>query len=299
MSEQEASVADVTADVEVSDGEFEEYFKSGGKDDEVEPEKEQEAKAESSPEPEKKEAQSQSKKDEIERNYKAAMREEREKRKATDQKLEQLNQAFNRVIDQTKWQQMQAMQAQQQREPSFEEDPLNSLNLRQSKLEQALSHQYQLEQRRQQEEHLINRQTQFINTYKAHAEDYAQKNPEFTEAYNFLNKHRLEEHLAAGYTRDAANQILNEEEMAIVANAFKEGVNPAERIFKIAQMRGFKQATKTNDQKINQLERGMNASKSLSSPGGKTDKGLTLEDVAAMNDEEFAKVDWKKLMKQG
>ncbi len=114
---------------------------------------------------------------------------------------------------------------------------------------------------------------------------------------------RLDELVAMGYNQAEAINIRTQDEIAIAAKAYADGVNPGERIYALAKMRGFSQQqvqpqTPIADatQKIDQLEKGLNASKSLSGASGKASAELTLEALASMEDADFDKA-WEKMIK--
>lgn len=309
MTEQQASPVDVTT--EISDQEVDKFFASGGEEEigtsnvETQP---IENKAEEKVEDESK-ADDQADKD-FNRNYKAAMHEEREKRKELQRQIEEvrthnqrLQDTFQKIITQAQQQQQQA------NAPNFDEDPLAALRYEQQKIKEKLEYQHQTEAQRQAAAEVEMKRNQFLNAYRTKASEFAKEAPDFHEAYQYVNDNRVKEYMEAGYSFEQANQLLQEDEAAIVAKAFEDGVNPAERIYKLAKHRGYKQAvpeqpspTKVAENKLNQLERGLNASKTLSNAGGKTTSTLTLEAVAAMDDDEFAALteqQWFKLMKQG
>lgn len=244
-----------------------------------------------------------------------ALHEERERRKELQQQLREqqertsrLEQTFQKVIERTQ-------QPQQQQGPSFEEDPVEALRQEQEHIKQALRQQYQSEAQRQQQSEMQYKQQVFVERYKDSANAYAQENPEFSNAYQHLVQSRLAEYTAAGYSVQQANQLLIEDEMAIVAKAYTDGVNPAERIYALSKVRGYQtpasnqnnfqqqkteQALQDNARKIAQLEKGMAASKSLSNAGGKTENSFSLESLAAMDDDEldnFLDKGWNKLSK--
>ncbi len=231
-----------------------------------------------------------------------AMHEERMKRKeiqsqleSTTQRLSQMEQGWTRL--------MERMQEQQQpKPPSFDEDPLESLRHDSEQIKQHLYQQQQAEQQRQQQYELEQRKQQFSNKYMDDANAYAQANPEFNEAVKFLAQARFDEYTASGLSRQEALQLLNDDEMAIASRAYQDGVNPAERIFKLAKIRGFqvKAQKQEAEQKLQTIQKGMQASKSLNGAGGKVSNEPTLESLATMTMEEldeFTAKHWDKLAK--
>jgi hypothetical protein len=105
-------------------------------------------------------------------------------------------------------------------------------------------------------------------------------------------------------------QLMLQDETAIVARAFQDGVNPAERIYAIAKSRGYKAAeeesplaSNENKQimdKLDQLDKGIKNSRSLGNISGSapTSQSLTLEKLAMMDDDDFDR-NWNKVMKAG
>ena len=148
-----------------------------------------------------------------------------------------------------------------------------------------------------------------MRTYSAQADAFSRDEPTFQEAYNWLVQSRLTELSAAGYDEATSHNLIQAEEQGIVANAFRDGANAAERIFGLAKARGFAPVKKedpeeTTEEKLDRLEKGQKASKSLSKARGGAAKRTKLKDIADMTDEEFEKLapdaaSLRKLMAQG
>jgi hypothetical protein len=196
---------------------------------------------------------------------------------------------------------MREQQAQQPQQPSYEDDPLGTLRSKQENLENFLATQAQAYQQQQQQQMV---QQQFIRRYEESAKAFMQDKPDFLDAYKYVAADLTKQYEAAGYPAEVVQRLLHEDEAAIVANAYNDGVNPAERIYNLARVRGYntsqKVAGNSADQKMSQLEKGIKASKSLSTVSDKSPKGrMTLEDVASMSDKEFAALDWDTVLSQG
>jgi hypothetical protein len=306
MSEQEASSADVNAQQDVSDAEFERYFETegdeGAESSEVDQEPVSEPQAKEEKVATKEQPSEPEKEDQHERNYKAAMHEERERRKELQRQVDEvrtknqrLEETFQRVMY------MREQQAQQPQQPSYEDDPLGTLRSKQENLENFLATQAQAYQQQQQQQMV---QQQFIRRYEESAKAFMQDKPDFLDAYKYVAADLTKQYEAAGYPAEVVQRLLHEDEAAIVANAYNDGVNPAERIYNLARVRGYntsqKVAGNSADQKMSQLEKGIKASKSLSTVSDKSPKGrMTLEDVASMSDKEFAALDWDTVLSQG
>jgi hypothetical protein len=297
MAEQ-TSNADVTA--ELSDESVDKFFETGGDAEEAEI-TEEKSENDVSDENDSQEDDSQDSQPKQDKKVPyGALHEERERRKELQRQVQEI-QRKNQRMEETFQQMMQRLQYGQQQpqyqQPTYEEDPLGTLKAKTENLERFLAQQQQAVQYQAQMEQ---QQSQFINRYQRSAEAFIQDKPDFKEAYQHLVSTKLQEYQEAGYTGEQAKHLLHEDEAAIVAKAYQDGVNPAERIYKIAKMRGFGGGTRSNEQRLNQLEKGVQASKSLSSTPGKSGKAaMRLEEIAELPDEEFKKVDWDKLMRLG
>jgi hypothetical protein len=296
----------------VSDEQIEKYFESGGREPlEAVPSSHEEPIVEAPIEkleansletvkveaPEKKVEQSEG---EEARNYRIAMQEEREKRRELQDELretrlrqQRMEEAFQKFIERANNPEPKA--------PDFDENPLENLRYEQERLKQAQMRMHETELQRAQREQAYVKQQEFISKYQSDAASFTEKNPD-----DYLVKSRLEEHKAAGYTNEQANRLVIEDEMAIASRAYQEGVNPAERVYKIAKLRGFNHQPKPQSQphatsdkeKFEAVTKGIQASKSLSNGGGgKVDKPLTLESLTELSDDEFDRVDWKRFWK--
>lgn len=297
----------------ITDAEMDKFFESGGEDINIETQEENNSQSETpqdesqtqdAPQDKAENATLEKASVEEERSYKAAMHEERERRKELQrellenkQRLEKVEETFQRLVEQAK-------QAQMPKEPSFDEDPLEALRIKQERLEQFQREQQVAEQQRAQYEQMSQKQQQFLNQYQRDSIAFASKASDFKDAYQYLIDSKVEEFKSAGYSDDEAGRLLYEDEFAIAAKAYNDGVNPAERIYNLAKVRGYQAKSATtnnvNDEglrKFQDLERGIKASNSLGSgSGGRIDKGLTLEALAEMDDAEFAS-NWHKIVR--
>lgn len=239
------------------------------------------------------------------KNYKQAMEAERREKaelknqfKQVREENEKLRQFFEQISKQS--------EQQQPKPPSFDEDPLEALKYRTEQQEKQFK---QLNEERQQareeyEKHLA--MQKFSNAWESTAREFAQTNPDFREAYDFALKSRVAEYEEAGWSKKEAVAMANEDEMAIVSNAFRRGDNPADRIYRLAKLRGFQKAPATNQQqpandnkqKMEMFDQGVKASKSLNNNSGTTGaQQLTVEGILAMSDKEFENFDWEEMKK--
>lgn len=247
----------------------------------------------------------------IDYNYKKMADEERGRRKEAQAQIdsikaenEKLKETFNKV--------MRTAQEKADKEniPNYDDDPLAALKYENEQLRSKIDPLEKAEQNRQQNYTQQQQQKKFISEYAASADEFKETTPDFDDAYDHLVDSRMKDYIASGYSKEEAANLLQEDEIATVIKARQQGVNPAERIYALAKIRGyngnkksdadnFKSQIAKNTQKINQLERGVKASKTLSDSGTHSDERLTLETISQMDDDEFSKVDWNKVLKMG
>lgn len=212
-----------------------------------------------------------------------ALHEERMKRKELKAQLDKQEQRFQELVQKI---------TPKEAPPEFANDT-ERLAYQQQQLEKKLEAQDRFvgEQKKAQEQY---QQTQsLVNMYAAKAEEYSKTQPDFNDAYKFLLEGRKNEYLAVGYTPEQVLQFIQADELAIVQKAFQDEADPAERIYKIAKARGY--VPKKPEAKLESIEKGMKQSKTLSGVPGSSPKGLTLEAIADMSDEEFSKLDYNEI----
>ena len=267
MAENEPEVLDVPEDI--SEEEADKLFESNG---EIPEEKAENVE----PEPEEVETSPADKDKELSENYKKAMQEERQKRQEIERKMAVMEERFQQMLQ------------PQDQTPSIEDDPISNFDTRIQGIEKAnaeLEHQRQIAQQEQ----------QVVTVYQQQAHEFAEKNPEFKEAYSYLVSNRIEELKTLGLDQITAQQAAAQEEFGIALKSLRDGVNPAERLFQIAKMRGFQKATEAHKPNLKVVDKGVKSAKPSNSSAPQDD--LSLEAIAEMDDEEFAKA-WEKLKKQ-
>ena len=224
-----------------------------------------------------------------------ALHEERQRRKELQRETDQLKQ--NQAVLNDRFQQLwQVVQPQQQapqfRDPKTDTDPMEALAHNQAILAQqaqeAAQHRQQNEQRNQIQEHA----RRLTGWASAKAQEYAQENPDFPEAYKHIRMVRAQELQAMGYTGPELVERLHNEELNVFHEAQQRGLNPAEIAFNMAKAAGWKpkEPEKSSpEQKIESLNKGAQAAKTLGA-GGSSAGMPTPEQIAAMGEEEFAEL---------
>lgn len=149
---------------------------------------------------------------------------------------------------------------------------------------------------------------------------FAQAQPDFTEAWRYLIDSRKNELQEMGFTnQQAIDAQLGEEQKMMVRKAYKDGKSPASVFYNMARHRGWKapekkvetpaptpaqinqmtqqqpaqngqQAPQVNQQAAQQIQnaqRSMQANASLSGAGGSAGAGLTIKQLAEMDEDAF------------
>jgi len=230
-----------------------------------------------------------------------AMHRERELRKAREAELAKERESKVRVEERLKLiaEALQAQNQQQQApedpEPNEEEDPIGYIKWQKREMARIANRVDNFERTTQ----ASTQERAIHQAYAADAQRYASQNAEFAEAYRFLIAGRDAELQAYGIHDPAErNERINAEERELVRAALSEGASPAERVFKLAQARGYAKAQRAaqaaaqqpqsqTQSKIDEINRGQQAAKSLSNVGGGNSGEMTFEALDKMDNSEF------------
>ena len=184
-----------------------------------------------------------------------------------------------------------------QQKPAFEDNPAEHLRLEVTETKKQL----QDFKAKQDTEAKLG---QFQQWYHGQAQSFAAQQKDFFDAYATYNRARVDQLVNQGLTDEQATARLRYEEMQLASTAAQLGQNPAQLLYQLAQSRGYKPAElptaqnqSTVPNKIEQIKKGMEASKPLSSIGGGGQvENLTWEYVASAPDDEFLAL-WNKMEK--
>lgn len=225
-----------------------------------------------------------------------AFHEEREKRKkeeaarrALEDKIKVMEDRFSAVM-----QQIQQPQRQPEPEPpppNPEEDIFGAFRHTQQKLQELEARDKQVREHQQRQQQI----NSVLYRYKSDADAFSGETPDFKDAYGHLVQSRHAELEAMGFADPAQReQIIRQNEMEVVFNAYRMGKNPAQVVYEMARHRGYarkeQQAARPDPRaKLESVAASQVANKSLSSAGGSSGGGqMTLERLAAMSNEDFA-----------
>lgn len=182
---------------------------------------------------------------------------------------------------------------QQAQEKPIVDDPLGELEK-----------QRQWRQSQEQERRQNQALAELGSIYRSEAEKYAEEQPDFYEAQAHFNTNLVKELRLLGHQPHVAEKMATEIEAAAAQVALRDGVSPAERVYQLAQMRGYaKKAAASNinaEARMAMVEQGQKAAKSLANGKASTAKPTAVESLLSMSDEEFDKATegkkWKQLL---
>lgn len=219
---------------------------------------------------------------------------ERERRKTLQAKIEQMEAAFQRVVDRVGQPAQQPAPVQPQPQiPAYEADPVGNLAMRLAQLEQGHGNVNQ---------HVFQQQqiAQFQNALAGLESSFRAATPDYDQAVSFARAARDHELETLGYNLAQRQAIITQEIVGASAAAMDRGQNPAEMFYNFAKLKGWQTggapsaAAKESlpppvvkpAAKLAAIAKG---SASARSPRGGTAPatGVSLTDLAAMDDAEF------------
>lgn len=245
-----------------------------------------------------------------------ALHAEREEHKKTRQTLDQVQQQMAVLND--RWNTL--LQVQQQPQKQEAEDPEPDPNVDIFAHHQWLARQFQktqqqLQERSSQEQKSAQEWEAYIraqneeravwDTWNQSVGQYAQQNPDFNNAAQWLSEYRDKQ--LQGYARvdqnyqnpQVRNQQINQELKQIIQVARQQGISPAEAVYGIAQSYGYQtkpveaapqSKEPTPAEKIAKVAKAQEASKTIANAGGKSGGDeIGIDQVLQMSDKEFEK----------
>ncbi len=180
--------------------------------------------------------------------------------------------------------------------PKYEEDPLGYFKWENEQLKKQLEtvdtgvkQTTEQMQRQQQFSAFTNHVVSLENEFRKTAQDY-------DDAVSFLKQVRIQDFQDLGYDMARAQAMLQEEIASLAQAAVQQGKSPAEVAYKMSQRYGYKPQAGAGE-KLQQLQKGEAASRSLAS--GKAGTDLSLEALSQLDDEQLNAIikddsAWKK-----
>lgn len=219
----------------------------------------------------------------------AALHEERQRRKEAAEQAAQMRERMARM--EAVFERFQQQQTPQEPEVTYDDDPAEYLRRQQARTGETLeniSRRLAYEDQQRQHAAQINN---LVSEYRSQAVEFKSQRPDFPAAYKHLLESRKAEYEAAGYQAHEVANFIQEDEIAIVNKARADGVNPAQRLYDLAKVRGYRAAASA-DAKIETIEKGQRAARTIS--GGRAQGRVSLETLAEMDGEEFDR-EWTKI----
>lgn len=144
-----------------------------------------------------------------------------------------------------------------------------------------------------------------IASAKNDAAQFAQAHPDFGDAYNHLLNSRAAMYQSMGYTNAEINRQMRADEIAVYSRARDQGVSAAEMVYNLSKTVGYQRKAATAAEegdnvnganepdfsaslaKIERINRGQAAAKTLSGAGGSPVAPLSAESIANMSNDDF------------
>lgn len=216
---------------------------------------------------------------------------ERQRRKELNNKVQQLEETFQRFMQRTQQQPPAQQPPPGPQIPDFEADPFGHLRARLDLVQNATVSGIQQTQQQNAVAQLISHVQGLENEFRAQAPDY-------DAAIQHTRALRMAEMQALGYDATTAHQMLQQETLQISARAIQSGQNPAKLFYDLAKVRGFqapngggaaapKSAPVQPAQKFATVQRAQAATRSMPKGGAAPTPALTLESLANMSDDDF------------
>jgi hypothetical protein len=215
----------------------------------------------------------------------AALHEERSRRKDIDRQNRALQQEMAELRG--KFSVIERLNALPEKPLTVEEQIIGAVK---NTSETVAQLQKRLEQREAQEQ-TARQQHALVSAYRNDAAQFESQNPDFKAAYNHLLQSRAQELVALGYDNpQAIHDALLADEFAVAQSALMTQRSPAEIIYNLARQRGYAKGSggKGAAARLDTIERGQHANKSLSSTGGVSGDGdISAEALLKMPMDEF------------
>lgn len=234
---------------------------------------------------------------------KAAMREERARRREYETKLKEAQATQERM--ERAFQQIQARVNQPQRpveeQPFTYEDAVTEMwQERQETQAQRARREAAEAQQRQQNEQFNAYVAQINDTMNEYAEDFRDTHPDYDEATGFIETKWVEQFTEMGYDPNTAAAIAQQLAIAGIETVLKQRKNPAQVAYQVAQKLGYQRKNgvapaangahpaSAGAERLAQMKAGQEASQSLSGGGSSAQGGeMTLARIASLEGAAF------------
>lgn len=213
-----------------------------------------------------------------------ALHEERERRKETDRKLEELQRQIEAM---TKPPEPQIVVPDPVLEPEkFKQFQIDQIKARAEEIERLA---------KEQQDHRLERD--FADRLNQDVGQYKTQTPDYDAAAQFAVKGRQEELAFYGYSEEQIAAQIETDLRALALQAYQKGKNPAELVYQYAKMRGYAGAAPppvvdpAPATQIAAFAEAQRQTQSLAPVGGPSnDGGITLESLGKMSEKDMAKL---------
>lgn len=222
----------------------------------------------------------------------AALNESRAQLRQTQSELQSLKNQFAQFEQLKQELEEHRQQAQQsQQDVEFNADPLGTMQQQLKSLHEKFE-QTTTSQQQTQEQQL--QQQQQFQAVASQVADFKKSNPQYDDALNYVMDARRKELAIMGVAESQMQQAIDAEAQALAESALRNGQNPAELVWNMAQVRGF--VAKKSEEKVDQIQKGQKSASTLSDTSGSPNDDLSLSEIDKMTDEQFDKY-WEENMK--
>ena len=221
----------------------------------------------------------------------AALHEARAKEREAKQRIEQLERTYaegNARLNQLIQTLQPQIQPQQPQIPDRDADPVSHFDARIGIQQRQIEQQNQFIQQ-QIQERAHQQQMEHLREYvRAQEVKYVNDRPDYNDAVNYLKEVDTRALMAVyGVDEGTAAAQVQSHLTALADRLARDGVNLPERVYAMAQAKGYAPKQHEVNQKLDVAKRGVAASRSLGS-GSSTSNVLTIEALANMPADEFA-----------
>jgi hypothetical protein len=193
-------------------------------------------------------------------------------------------------------------------------DPLGAALQQMDGLSQEVQETRKLLAQREQEEHTRRQLADFQNRVVSDEQVFATQQPDYPDAVRFAKDMKYREYIALGLDPHQAGARVQQDAFALAQHAMQQGMSPAELAYRMASALGYRKAhvaqtqqeethatTKSQAEETVQM-RAAGAQRGKGTGGASATTGaISLADLAAMDNEEFAKMTsgkkWEKLLR--
>lgn len=213
------------------------------------------------------------------RAMKAALREERTRRQAVEAKQQQATPSatFQAMLDGA---------------PDENADPIGFMSHMRQKLA-AIDAQHEADARAEAARNQQNGQIQHVvRTMQEYENDFRADHPDYGPAVEHFRKTRADEIAAQGLTGQALDNAIGQDFLALAARCLNAGKDPAEVVYNLAKRSGYKPQGKVSSvdpqtERLNQIAKGQQQARSLSTGGAPPTGALTVEAVNKLDGAAF------------